>query len=85
MASSREFFETISPEEKIICIKYLDVKKRNTYSANEGNKVKANTAAQEGMKALRTTRPKQEIKNSVFHGVWNLKKKSNSSNYSKEI
>ena len=62
MTSRKVFFKTLSTEHRELYNKYSAVvRKRNSLNKEE-NKEKANIAAREGMKTLRTTRPKEQQK-----------------------
>ena len=62
MTSRKVFFKTLSTEHKELYNKYKNmINKRNSLK-NEDNKENANTAAREGMKTLRATRPKEQQK-----------------------
>lgn len=62
MTSRKVFFKTLSTEHKELYNKYKNmINKRNSLN-NEENKEKANTAAKEGMKKIRETRPKEQQK-----------------------
>jgi len=62
MTSRKVFLKTLSTEHRELYNKYSAVvRKRNSLNKDE-NREKANTAAKEGMKALRATRPKEQQK-----------------------
>ena len=62
MTSRKEFLKTLSTEARDLYNKYSAVvRKRNSLNKEE-NKEKANTAAREGMKKIRETRPKEQQK-----------------------
>ncbi len=62
MTSRKVFLKTLSTEHRELYNKYSAVvRKRNSLNKEE-NKEKANTAAREGMKTLRSTRPKEQQK-----------------------
>ena len=62
ITSRKVFLKTLSTEHRELYNKYSAVvRKRNSLNKEE-NKEKANIAAREGMKTLRTTRPKEQQK-----------------------
>ena len=62
MTSRKVFLKTLSTEQRELYNKYSAVvRKRNSLNKEE-NKVNANTAAREGMKKIRETRPKEQQK-----------------------
>ena len=62
MTSRKVFLKTLSTEHRELYNKYSAVvRKRNSLNKEE-NKEKANTAAREGMKKIRETRPKEQQK-----------------------
>ncbi len=62
MTSRKVFLKTLSTEHRVLYNKYSAVvRKRNSLNKDE-NREKANTAAKEGMKTLRATRPKEQQK-----------------------
>ena len=62
MTSRKEFLKTLSTEHRELYNKYSAVVRKRNSLKKEDNKEKANTAAREGMKTLRATRPKEQQK-----------------------
>ena len=62
ITSRKVFLQTLLTEDRSLYNKYSAVVRKRNSLKNEENKEKANTAAKEGMKTLRSTRPKEEQK-----------------------
>ncbi len=62
ITSRKVFLRTLSTEHRALYNKYSAVVRKRNSLKNGENKEKANTAAKEGMKILRSTRPKEEQK-----------------------
>jgi hypothetical protein len=62
MTSRKVFLKTLSTEDRELYNKYSAVLRKKKSLEKEENKEKANIAAREGMKTLRSTRPKEQQK-----------------------
>jgi hypothetical protein len=62
MTSRKVFLKTLSTEHRELYNKYSAVLRKRNSLKKEENKEKANIAAREGMKTLRSTRPKEQQK-----------------------
>ena len=77
ITSRKVFLNNLTEDEKKLYTKYKNmINKRNSLN-NNGNREKQNTAAKEGMKTLRATRPKEQQKEQrkPYDNTYNEKKK----------